>query len=218
MTHMEQKLAVLGYRLSPALQAALVKHGDLRRYAAGDVLFHEGDISDTLFVLLTGQLKVYSVESNRREVVYNVLEPGEMVGELLLDGGARSASVKAITDVECCAVDARAITSLLREAPDFAEHLILKLIARVRHLTRKTKSLALHGVYERLVALLEEQAVPDGDMRRVPRILTQQEIANRIGASREMVSNVLHDLIRGGFIAKDSAHRMTIVKKLPKHW
>lgn len=215
---MEQKLAALGHSISPALRAALVRHGTLRRYVTGDVLFWEGDQSDTFFVLLQGQLKVYATESDRREVVYNVLGPGEMVGEVLLDGGARSASVKAITDAECCAVDAQSFILLFREEPDFAKSLVLKLIARVRHLTRKTKSLALHGVYERVVTLLEEQAIPDGNVRRVPRILTQQEIANRVGASREMVSNVLHDLIRGGYITKDSAHRMTIVRKPPKHW
>lgn len=218
MRQIEQKLAALSHRLDPTLQAELLTHGTIRRYTAGDILFREGDESDSLLVLVAGQLKVYSIGSNGREVVYNVLEPGEMLGEMLLDGGPRSASVRAITDTECSMLDAAAVSSLLREAPDFAEYLVLKLIGRVRQLTRKTRSLALHGVYERVVMLLEEQAVPDGDVRRVPRILTQQEIANRIGASREMVSGVLRDLIRGGFIHKDSAHRMTIMKKPPKHW
>lgn len=209
---------MMAHRLSPDLQTELLRHGNARRFTAGEVLFHEGDKSDSLMVLLEGRLKVYSTGEKGREVVYNVLEPGDVIGEMLLDGGMRSASVRAITDAECQVIEEEAVATLLRDTPDFAHYLLLKLIARVRHLTRKTKSFALHGVYERVVTLLDEQSVPDGDVRRVPRTLTQQEIANRIGASREMVSNVLQELIRGGFISKDSAHRMTILKKPPKHW
>ena len=88
----------------------------------------------------------------------------------------------------------------------------------MRSVTRKARSLALDGVYERTVALLEESATTAPEGLRVPLELTQQEIANRIGASREMVNHVLRDLVRGGFILKDKQHRMTIVKTLPKHW
>lgn len=206
------------HRLSPTLQTELLTHGHPRRFSAGDVLFHEGDASDSLMVLLEGHLKVYSVGETGREVVYNVLEPGEVIGEMLLDGGTRSASVKAITDAQCQVIEGDAVAGLIRKTPDFADYLMLKLIARVRRLTLQTRSLALNGVYERVVALLEEQAVADGDVRRLPRHLTQQEIANLVGASREMVSGILRELMRGGFITKDSAHRMTIVKKLPKRW
>lgn len=196
----------------------LLRQGTIFRYPAGGILFREDDKPDHVFVLLSGQLMVYSIGNNDQEIVYNVLQPGEILGEMMLDGGLRSASVKALTDAECCVITGEVAIGLLRNTPDFAEYLVHKLIWRVRHLTRQNRSLALNDVYERVAALLEEQAIPDGDTRRIPRVLTQQEIASRIGASREMVGKILRNLIHGGFIAKDADRRMVIVKKLPKGW
>ena len=123
-----------------------------------------------------------------------------------------------MTDSRCLVVKGDAFQTTLRAQPEFAEALVLLLIARLRAATRKIRSFALDGVYERVVALLEEEAVPEGDVHSIPRVLTQLEIANRVGASREMVNHVLRDLVRGGFIRKDSQHRMTILRKLPRHW
>lgn len=205
-------------RLPSSLLGELSEHGGVHRFLAGETLFDEGDVSDSLYVLIEGQLKVYSRSVNDREVVYNVLSPGEIVGEMTLDGGPRSASVKAVDDSYCLVLKADEIRGLMRAHPAFSECLVMMLITRLRNATRKIRSLALDGVYERVVALLEDAKIVEGDLQRIPRNLTQLEIANRIGASREMVNHVLRDLIRGGFIAKDSQHRMTIVRKLPRHW
>lgn len=196
----------------------LLRHGTILRYAADEILFREDDKPDHVFILLSGQLMVYSIGNNDQQIVYSILQPGEMLGEMMLDGGLRSASVKALTDAKCCVITGEVAVGLLRNAPDFAEYLVHKLIWRVRHLTRQNRSLALNDVYERVAALLEEQAVTDGDTRRIPRVLTQQEIASRVGASREMVGKILRNLMHGGFIAKDADRRMMIVKKLPKGW
>lgn len=206
------------HRLPASLLGELSAHGGVHRFLAGETLFDEGDVSDSLYALMEGQLKVYSRSANGREVVYNVLSPGEIVGEMTLDGGPRSASVKAVIDSSCLIVKAGEIRGLMRAHPALSECLVLMLITRLRSATRKIRSLALDGVYERVVGLLEEARLVDGDLQRIPRNLTQLEIANRIGASREMVNHVLRDLVRGGFIVKDSQHRMTIVKRLPRHW
>jgi CRP/FNR family cyclic AMP-dependent transcriptional regulator len=206
------------HRLPREVLDRIIRDGNPRHYRDGHIVFHEGDPSDHLYVLLKGQLKVYARNSSGREVMFNVLGPGEIVGELFLDGGKRSASVKAVGNVECLLVDGETIHALLRNEPAFAEALVKLLIARLRMVTRKARSLALDGVYERTVALLAETATASPDGLRIPRELTQQEIANRIGASREMVNHVLRDLVRGGFIVKNAQHRMTIVGKLPKRW
>ncbi len=202
---------------APVLDAATAV-GGLRRLAAGDTLFHEGEASDTVYVLLSGSLKVFSRNENGREVVYNVLSPGEMLGEMVLDGGPRSASVQALEASECLAIEGDDVRGLLREHPEFAEVLVLKLIARLRHATRTIRGMALDGVYERVVALLERAAVDVGGQRRVPRSLTQVEIARRVGAGREMVHHVLQGLIQGGYIHKDRGHQMTLLKPLPPRW
>ncbi len=103
---------------------------------------------------------------------------------------------------------------LMLTRPEFAAHVFAKLASRARHSTRMARSLALDGVPERVVALLETSAVHDGCVLRVPGELTQKEIAHRIGASREMVHKVIGKLTRGGFIHRDAGHRMTILKPL----
>ncbi len=205
-------------KIPSSVLAAAARHGVSRMFSAGELLFHEGDASDAMYLLLSGQLKVFARNANGREVVYSVLGPGELLGEMLLDGGPRSASVEALVASECLVVDARHVHVMLREDADFAERLVLKLILRMRHATRALRGMALEGVYERVVALLEQVAITSGGERRVPRELTQLEIARRVGASREMVNLVLRDLVRGGHIRKDRGHRMTLLAPLPTRW
>lgn len=205
-------------RLSGNLLRELAASLPVQRFPVGTTLLTEGDSADFLYVLIEGQLKVYSCNSKGREVVYNILEPGEFFGEMMLDGEPRSASVKAVVDSKCVLVPGSELSGMLLAHPEFAECLVLTLISRLRNATSKIRGLALDGVYERVAALLADAAVLDGEVLRVPRAFTQLEIATRVGASREMVNHVLRDLVRGGFILKDKQHRMTIVKKLPQRW
>lgn len=205
----------LPMRLPPTLRTLISRRGQAQRYAADEVLFHEGDASDGLYLLLSGRLKVYATASDGREVIYNVLEPGELLGELSLDGGARTASVRAMTDARCLVLDNGAARALMRAQPEFAEHVLAMAAARARHSTRMARSIALDTVRDRVVALLEAHAIADGNVARIPTELTQQEIADRIGASRETVHKVIGALIRDGVLHKDAGHRMTLLKPLP---
>jgi CRP/FNR family transcriptional regulator, cyclic AMP receptor protein len=101
--------------------------------------------------------------------------------------------------------------------PDFALHLIGKLIERARLATENIKSLALSDVYGRLVRLLTSLAVDDGGRRIVPEKLTHQDIAERIGASRDMISRLMKDLTAGGYIAVEE-RTITLLRKLPPAW
>lgn len=204
--------------LSDALLSALSAEGRVLRLDAGDVLFREGDAADAMYLLLSGRLKVFASNDGGREVVYNELAPGELFGEMLLDGGLRSASVRALETCDCLVIAGGDVHGLLHAHPEFAEVLVLKLIARLRRATRTIRAMALEGVYERVAALLEQVAVGSDGQPQVPRTFTQIEIARRVGASREMVNQVLRDLVRGGFIHKDRAHRMTLLKPMPERW
>jgi CRP/FNR family cyclic AMP-dependent transcriptional regulator len=205
--------------LSPELLSQLAQCGDAKWYARNQMLIVEGEVSDALYILITGQLKVFTQDSKGRELVYNILQPGEFFGELFLDGGLRSASVKAVVDSQCIVIDHLAIRGFMKTYPEFAECLVYKLIARLRHATQLSKSLALHDVYERTVDLLNQVALNEpGDIRVVPTSMTQQEIADRVGATREMINHILRDLTRGGFLAKDEKKRLVFTKMLPKRW
>jgi CRP/FNR family cyclic AMP-dependent transcriptional regulator len=169
---------------------------------------------------MAGRLKVFTRDDKGRELVYNVLEPGEFFGELLLDGGTRSASVKAMLDSQCVVVHENEIRQFLRDYPEFAESLILKLIARVRHATQQVRSLALDAVYERIVTLFNDIVPFEHNARSIPITITitQQEIADRVGATREMVNHVIRDLVQGGFLRRDQDQQLVVLKKLPRKW
>ena len=194
----------------------LCEGNDIRRFSQEQVVFREGDACDGLYVVLSGRLKIYSATGNGRELVYDVAGPGDLLGELCLDGGPQSVSVKAVTSATCLVLKLSLVRTLMRTRPEFADHIMGKLISRARHSTRLTRSIALDGVMERVAALLEAHATPDGDIRRIPSELTQQEIADRIGASREMVHKVLGELVRDGYLLRDDKRRMTIVRPLPR--
>ena len=204
--------------LDDALLREIASTGGVKRYPANAVLINEGDAADTLFIILAGRVKVYAGNESGKEVILNEHGPGEYVGEVPLDGGVRSASVMTLEPTMCSVVSGSSLREFIAAHPDFASHLIRKLIRSVRQATESVKSLALEDVYARVVRLLTDLSdpMPDGQ-RRVRERLTQQGIADRIGASREMVSRIFKDLSAGGYIGQDNGH-IVVVKKLPTAW
>jgi len=196
----------------------IARQGGVRAYPANAVLINEGDTSDSLFIVLSGRVKVYSNNADGKEIVITTHGPGEYVGELALDGGVRSASVMTLEPTTCSVVSGANLREFVAAHPAFASHLIMKLIRSVREATESVKSLALEDVYERAIRLLNELSDPiEGGQRRVRERLTQQDIADRIGASREMVSRIFKDLTAGGYLDLSSG-RIVIVRKPPAAW
>jgi CRP/FNR family transcriptional regulator, cyclic AMP receptor protein len=199
------------------LLRGIAAQGGVKRYPAHAVIISEGDVADSLFIILTGRVKVYSANAAGREVTIITHGPGEYVGELALDGGVRSASVMTLEPTTCSVVTGANLRQFVAAQPDFAMHLIQKLIWRVRQATDSVKSLALQDVYGRVVRLLHELSAPQGDERVVGERLTQQDIAERVGSSREMVSRIFKDLTKGGYVAVASG-RIRILKRPPAAW
>ncbi|OYU28218.1 Crp/Fnr family transcriptional regulator [Paucibacter sp. B51] len=196
----------------------IARRGDVRAFPALSTLLREGDTTDAFYILLSGRVKVFGTDSKGREVVYNTMGPGEYFGELSLDGSSRSASVQCLEPVKCVMVRGTDMREFLGQHPDFALHLIRHLIALLRRSTDSVKSLALDDVYSRLAKLLQEMAEPDVSGRLVvPHKLTQQDLAERVGASREMISRILQQLVKGGYIERQG-RRMVLLKKLPPGW
>jgi CRP/FNR family cyclic AMP-dependent transcriptional regulator len=191
--------------------------GITKKYPARTVLIHEGDVSTAMFIILAGRVKVHASDDSGKEVTLDTLGPGEYVGELALDGGRRDASVTTIEPTTCAVVDASRLLELIATHPDFAIHLIHGLIGRVRSLSRSVKSLALEDVYHRVVNLLHRLAEPVGTTRVVREKLTQQQIAERVGSSREMVSRIFKELTTGGYIEVQSG-RIVLLKRPPAAW
>ena len=203
--------------ISKALLAEIATHGGRHSYPSRAVLITEGDDADSLFIVIAGRVKIYSSVEDGREVVLAELGPGEYFGELSIDGGPRSVSVMAIEPTTCIVVAGAELRQFLAHYPDFALHLAVKLSRMVRRLTEQVKSLALQNVYGRMVRLLMELSEPVGDERIVQRRLTQQDIAGRIGSSREMVNRVLKELTIGGYVELRNG-RYVILRKPQAAW
>ena len=204
--------------LEEATLRAIAETGIVRTFPKNTVLIHEGDSGDALYIVLSGRVKVYASNAQGREFAIAFHGAGEYVGEMTLDGGVRSASVVTIDPTVCAVVHREQFREFILKNPDFALHLIEKLINRVRATTEDVKSLALTDVYGRLVRLLNTLAVPNPDgTSTVPEKLTQQAIAERVGASRDMIGKLFKDLVAGGYLAIED-RTITVLRKLPTGW
>lgn len=203
---------------SPLLEA-LARLGVERRYAKGRLLIEEGDVGDTLFIILGGRLRAFAANTSGREITYGSYGPGEYVGEMSLDGGPRSASVEALETSLCSIVTRVTLEAFLAEHPAFAFELLGKVIRRARAATLSARQMALNDVYGRLRHLLEALAPPaQGDAERViPERLTHQGLAQRLGCSREMVSRLTKDLQRGGHLSANRGE-WRLHGQLPARW
>jgi CRP/FNR family cyclic AMP-dependent transcriptional regulator len=203
---------------SEALRA-LAARGTPRTYGKARLLIEEGELGDTLFIILAGRLRAFAGADNGREITYGSYGPGEFVGEMSLDGGPRAASVEAVERSVCAVVTRRTLEAFITERPDFAFELIAKLIRRARAATLSARQMALNDVYGRLRICLESQAAePDAaGVRAIRPRPTHLGIARQIGCSREMVSRLMKDLERGAHVAvaSDTLH---LLRSLPARW
>lgn len=205
--------------LSPELRT-LALRGVLRNYPKKAVIINEGDLGESLFVLLKGSVKVFSGGSSGREITFGRIYSGDYFGEMSLDGGPRCASIITLEPCTCAVLSRANVSEHLAQEPKFVMNLVLQVIHRARCATEIARNMALLDVYGRLVALLEAH---DGvtDCRRAVdgslESLTHQDIASFVGASREMVSRLLKDLEKGGYITI-ATKRITLLKKLPTRW
>jgi len=204
--------------IADPLVRELAQRGQLRSIPRNAVFIHEGDQGDSLFVILSGRVKVFVADDEGREMVLDFHGPGDYVGEMALDGRPRAASVMAVEPTVCSVLTREALRAAIAANPDVAMNLIGTLIERARIATENVRNLALMDVYGRVARLLLSLAVeqPGGKMV-VPERLTQQDIADRVGASRDMVSRIFKDLTVGGYVTV-ADRQITINRKPPARW
>lgn len=205
-------------RLPDDLIAQLARRGGTRAFAAQTVLISEGDTSQSVYIVLDGRVKVFTSNDEGRSIVLAELGAGDYFGELSIDGEPRSASVMTLEATRCCIVQRAEWEAFLAEHPPFAVHLTQRLMRQVRRLTEQVRALALQDVYTRVARLLNDASQPEGQHRVVPHRMTQQDIAERVGASREMVNRVMKELTTGDYVAQDGERRLQILKPLPERW
>jgi CRP/FNR family transcriptional regulator, cyclic AMP receptor protein len=204
--------------LDDAERSALEGCLHVRRYPERVTIINEGDISHSLYLILEGRVKVFTTGEDGREAVFCTQGPGEYFGEVALaDDAPRSASVITLARTRLAILAREDLLHCMRDHPGIALAMIQGLAGRVRRLTEQVRSLALLDVYSRLIELLTALAEDrDGELVIEPR-LTHQELASRIGASREMVTRILGDLVRGGYL-RIEGQRMIVAGRLPSAW
>lgn len=204
--------------LSPMDVQSLSSKSVTRMYPAKSLLINEGEASDTLYVILQGRVRVFVSDEEGREVTLNIQGSGEYFGELsLLDQEPRSASVVTLEKSRIAMIPKQDFQHWILDQPDISLRLMCALSRRIRALTANLKSMALMNVYSRLAHLLGQMAEYQDGQWVVDQRLTQQDIASMVGSSREMVSRVMKELTKGGYIElKDK--KIIFKKRLPGSW
>lgn len=205
------------WQLPRDIVEALAAIGAMRSYARNTVIIQEGDHGDTMFVVLSGRVRVYLADDDGREVLLGEYGAGEHFGEMMLDHGPRSASVATLEPTRCSVLTRDELEAYLEANPKAAAAFARMLIGRVRILTRTVGNLALLDVYGRVARHLLDAAIEENGRLVIPGKLTNVDIAKRIGASREMVGRIIADLKRGGYIAQEAAC-VVILRAPPKAW
>jgi len=178
--------------------ATMVNRKSLPR---GAMVMAAGDPTDSLYIVLSGRLKVMMSDADGKEVILSILGPGEFFGEMgLIDESPRSASVIGIEPCELLSISKRDFNKCLADSFDMTMAVMRGLVQRLREADRKIGSLALLDVYGRVARLLLDMAENVDGQKIVTKRLPKQDIAKMIGASREMVSRVMKDLQMGGYI------------------
>jgi CRP/FNR family cyclic AMP-dependent transcriptional regulator len=212
------KVEIFDGLTQPELEA-LSASSVVRSYPKNTVIINENDHADSLYIIESGRVKVYCSDKNGKEFIMNTLTTEDYFGELaLLDDDKRSASVRTMEKSGFCIIYKEDFNKVLEQQPNIAKTLIRNLTRRVRKLTKDVKALALQDVYGRVTNVLSTLSEPREDGTSIiPEKLTQQDIADRVGASREMVARILKDLTIGEYISFEGRN-IILNSKLPDNY
>jgi CRP/FNR family transcriptional regulator, cyclic AMP receptor protein len=187
-----------------------------RSYPKGVRVFHEGDHSDACYIVRSGDLRVTREHSDGRAIALATLGPGDIFGELaMLDGEARSASVEALSDCELLALPASDVRALLRGSAEITVKLVIALTRRLRESNERISRQSFQTVPSRVAGVLSqliaEEASPLDGRDGVTIRMTQADLAQLAGTSRESVSRFLAVLERAG-VVRVGRGRVTVIE------
>jgi len=187
---------------------SIIQVAHSRRYGKDNVILIEEEAGQTLFIVVTGQVKISRISEDGREVILAVLAEGDFFGELsLLDGQARSANVTVMKDSEMMLIHRDDFLALLKSFPQIAINLLRELASRMRKSDAQIKSLSLKNatgkVTATLLRLAEDIGVADEKRLIIHSLPTQQDLANMAGTSRETISRVIQKLVNDKIVHKD---------------
>lgn len=179
--------------------APLVRWRSCRK---GDVLFHEGEPVEAVFLLRAGRAKIVAVDADGREYIMHMLGPGDLFPAVgLFTGGGYPATAQVTEDGTVGVMTRQDVLDLVRAHGDIAIGMLTAMEGRIRYLQERIRSLALRDLRTRVLEVL---------VRHMGEQLTHQEIAALVGAARESVSRVIAEFKRQGVITRDRAGRWRV--------
>jgi CRP/FNR family transcriptional regulator, cyclic AMP receptor protein len=194
--------------VDPDAAEALAKEMEIVEARKGEVLFSEGEPGDSLYIVLSGKLKIGRRAGDGRQNLIAVMGPSDMLGELsLFDPGPRTATATAVVDSRLARLRKQALRPWLMNRPEIAEQLLRVLARRLRRTNDSLADLIFTDVPGRVAKNLLQMAgrfgSRDGGVLRVTHDLTQEELAQLVGASRETVNKALADFASRGWLRLD---------------
>jgi CRP/FNR family cyclic AMP-dependent transcriptional regulator len=208
-------IPLLGLLSQEELQA-VAKLFTVRSYQKDAIVATEGDRIEIFNFILSGSVQAFWRDEDGHQLKLGIDGPGMHFPDVALGGEPALVSHIANTDLRLASIRTADLMRLLQQHPQMGVVLLMDVVARLRRMVARTKTLTMEDVYGRVVKLLLASAV-ETDGRLVSERLTHAEIGQRIGATREMVGRVLRDLARGGYIEADGS-RMIILRKPPSRW
>jgi CRP/FNR family cyclic AMP-dependent transcriptional regulator len=194
--------------LTPGEIDQLLAHAHAAHYRHGDVIFHKASPGTGMMAVLNGQVRISAPSPDGREIVLNMINAGEVFGEIaLLDGKDRTADAVAQTDCELLVIERRSFVPFLMSNPEVALRLLAVLCERLRRTTEQVEDMLFRDLPSRLAKKLLNLAATSGERAdggfRVATRMSQRELGTMVGMSRESVNKQLRQWQLGGIITMD---------------
>jgi CRP-like cAMP-binding protein len=192
--------------LEPAARRRIVGFARARRFAAGETIFLKGSAATGMMAVLSGRVRISAPSRQGKEIVLNVIEPGEVFGEIaLLDGGDRTADATALSTCELLVLERRDVMGFLETNPKACLKLLETLCQRLRRTSEQVEDVVFLELPQRMAKVLIRLTRKDGDRLT----LSQRELANLVGGTRESMNKYLGAWKRERYIAiEDGAIRV----------
>lgn len=194
-----------------------------RKYRKGRIIFMEGEPGEAVFFLKSGRIKISKQDDEGREHILHYVNPGEVFAEVVLfDGGAYPATAEVLEDAEVGVIGCSAMDNLVIGNPGIALALLKVMAGRLRFAQQKIMELALKDTTRRLAGALlklaEEHGMPGEGGVKICLSLTNQELANLVGTSRETVNRIMSELRRRKAITIEKQTGIMVNEEKLKSW
>ena len=191
-------------------------HMQLREYERGEVFFWEGDPCDGLYVIMQGSAKIYRLSPQGRQYIVRVLQEGDTFAEVpAFDGGTNPVNVEALETCQVWVIDGETLRGLVLAHPQFAQKVLANFGMMLRGMVRKVSEMAFYQVTHRLARLISE--LPPDEMGAAS-LMTQEQMAARLGTVREVVARSLKELERSGAIQVENRRIRIVDQEVFRQW